>query len=72
MSLVEGRLAGRTIDADLKIWLKTTIDVRAERVAKREGISVQRAREETAARELSEAMRYKDFYNIDQKRLVLL
>jgi len=66
MSLVEGRLAGRTIDADLKIWLKTTIDVRAERVAKREGISVQRAREETAARELSEAMRYKDFYNIDQ------
>ncbi len=66
MSLVEGRLAGRTIDADLKIWLKTTLDVRAERVAKREGISVQRAREETVARELSEAIRYKDFYDIDQ------
>lgn len=66
MSLVEGRLAGRTIDADLKVWLKTALGVRAERVAKREGISVQMAREETVARELSEATRYKDFYNIDQ------
>lgn len=66
MSLVEGRLAGRTIDADLKIWLKTSLEVRAERVAKREGIPVQRAREDNVAREISEATRYKVFYNIDQ------
>jgi cytidylate kinase len=66
MALVEGRLAGRTIDADLKIWLKTTLEVRAERVAKRECITVQKALEDTRARELSEAMRYKAFYNIDQ------
>ncbi len=40
MALVEGRLAGRTIDADLKIWLKTSLEVRAQRIAKREGVPV--------------------------------
>lgn len=69
MALVEGRLAGRTIDADLKIWLKTSLEVRAYRVAKREGIPVQRALEENRTREQSEAMRYKTFYNIDQNDL---
>lgn len=67
MSLVEGRLAGRTIDADLKVWLKTSLDVRARRIAGREGIPVGQATEETRVRELSEATRYMTFYNIDQK-----
>jgi CMP/dCMP kinase len=66
MALVEGRLAGRTIDADLKIWLKTILEVRAQRVAKREGIPLQKALEDTRAREISEVARYKSFYNIDQ------
>jgi CMP/dCMP kinase len=66
MALVEGRLAGRTIDADLKVWLKTSLQVRAQRVAQREGITVQKALEDTLVRELSEATRYKTFYNIDQ------
>ncbi len=67
MALVEGRLAGRTIDADLKIWLKTSIEVRAQRIAKREGVLVAQALEDTRIRETSEAIRYRTFYNIDQQ-----
>lgn len=67
MALVEGRLAGRTIDADLKIWLKTSLDVRAQRISKREGIPVNQAMEDTRTRETSEALRYQTFYNIDQR-----
>lgn len=66
MSLVEGRLAGHTIDADIKIWLKTTPQVRAQRVAKREGISVEKALADNETRERVEATRYKTFYDIDQ------
>ncbi len=62
MALVEGRLAGHTIDAELKIWLKTTPLVRAQRVAKRESISVEKALEDNEAREQVEATRYKEFY----------
>ncbi len=65
MALVEGRLAGRTVDADLKVWLKASLDVRAQRIAAREDIPVQRAREETVTREACEAGRYKAFYGID-------
>ena len=67
MSLVEGRLAGRKIEADLKIWLKTSLEVRAQRISRREGIPVEQAMHETRTRELSEATRYKTFYDIDQK-----
>lgn len=63
--LVEGRLAGWTIDADLKIWLKTPLRVRSERIAKRENIPVHRAFDETSAREKCEICRYKNFYDID-------
>jgi cytidylate kinase len=66
-ALVEGRLAGRTIEADLKIWLKAPLVIRAERIARREGIPQARALEETSVRESSEATRYKMFYDIDQK-----
>ena len=64
-ALVEGRLAGLTIDADLKVWLKASLDVRAQRIAAREEIPVGRAREETVTREACEAARYKAFYGID-------
>jgi len=67
MALVEGRLAGRTIDADLKIWLKTSLEVRAQRISKREGIPVSQALDDTRTRETSEALRYQTFYNIDQR-----
>jgi len=64
-ALVEGRLAGWTIDADLKIWLKTPLRVRAERIAKREDVPVHRAYDETEAREKCELLRYRSFYDID-------
>jgi cytidylate kinase len=69
MALVEGRLAGRTIRADLKIWLKTSLQVRAQRISQRDGIPVQKALEDTLIRETSEATRYLTFYNIDQRDL---
>jgi cytidylate kinase len=63
--IVEGRLAGWTIDADLKIWLKTPLRVRAERIARREEIPVHRAFDETETRQKCEILRYKTFYEID-------
>jgi cytidylate kinase len=63
--IVEGRLAGWTIDASLKIWLKTPLRVRAERIAKREDIPVHRAYDETETRQKCEIARYKNFYDID-------
>jgi cytidylate kinase len=68
-ALVEGRLAGRTIDADLKIWLKASLEVRAERISRREGIQESQALEDTRVREACEALRYMKFYNIDQRDL---
>jgi len=68
-ALVEGRLAGRTIDADLKIWLKASLEVRAKRISGREGIPEGRALEDTRVREACEALRYMKFYNIDQRDL---
>jgi CMP/dCMP kinase len=68
-ALVEGRLAGRTIDADLKIWLKASLEVRAKRISRREGIPEGQALEDTRIREACEALRYKKFYNIDQRDL---
>lgn len=64
-ALVEGRLAGRTINADLKIWLKTPLDVRAERISRRENIPSRQAYDETYARELCELKRYMQYYHID-------
>jgi cytidylate kinase len=68
-ALVEGRLAGRTIDADLKIWLKASLEVRAQRISRREGVDESQALEDTRVREACEALRYMKFYNIDQRDL---
>ncbi|MCD1293487.1 cytidylate kinase [Methanocella sp. CWC-04] len=64
-TLVEGRLAGRTINADLKIWLKTPLEIRSERIAKRENISYDQAYDETRVREICELTRYRNYYEID-------
>jgi cytidylate kinase len=65
MSLVEGRLAGRTINTDMKIWLKTPIEVRAQRIARRENISFERALDDTRNKKICELTQYKKHYNID-------
>ena len=64
-SVVESRLSGWMVDADLKIWLKAPVDVRAERLAGREGQPVDAARAELMERERSEWARYKETYGID-------
>jgi cytidylate kinase len=63
--LLEGRLSGFLVDADLKVWLKAPIGVRAERIAKRESKSVPAAMSETSEREACERERYLNYYNID-------
>ncbi len=65
-AVVDGRLTAWLLpEAELKIWLKAPLEVRAERVARREGISYEQALRETKLREESEAKRYREIYGID-------
>jgi cytidylate kinase len=65
--VLESRLSGWLAGdhADLRIWLDAPLSVRAERIADREGKAVAETREETAARQGSEADRYEEYYGID-------
>ena len=65
--VLESRLAGwlAAEHADFRVWLDAPLDVRAARIADREDKAVDQAREETAAREGSEADRYFEYYDID-------
>ena len=65
--LLESRLAGwlAADQADIRIWLDAPLNIRAERIADREGKDVEVAREETKRREMSEAKRYMEYYNIE-------
>ncbi|MBS1263150.1 MAG: Cytidylate kinase [Methanonatronarchaeales archaeon] len=63
--VVEGRLAGWMVDADLKVWLKAPLEVRAKRVAARENQTVREAEGDIRRREECERERYGEFYGID-------
>ncbi|MFB6183655.1 MAG: (d)CMP kinase [Haloarculaceae archaeon] len=65
--VLESRLAGWMAGdyADLRVWLDAPLDVRAARIADREGKDVEQALEETRARAESEARRYEEYYGID-------
>lgn len=63
--VVESRLAGWMVQADVKVWLRAPIDVRAGRVAAREGMTVEDARSDVESREESERRRYRELYGID-------
>jgi len=67
--MIEGRLSGFLVDADLKVWLKAPLEIRAQRIAKRECKSLAKAMEETAIREQCERERYLSYYEIDIKDL---
>lgn len=67
--VVEGRLSWFFTDADLKIYLKAPLEVRAARVASRDGISHQQALEQVKLRESSEAKRYLKYYGLDPNDL---
>lgn len=63
--VVESRLSGWMVNADLKVWLDAPMEVRAARVAGREGQGSAAARDELLARERSEWSRYKTLYGIE-------
>ncbi|MDR7523635.1 MAG: cytidylate kinase family protein [Armatimonadota bacterium] len=63
--VVESRLSGWMVDADLKVWLDAPAEVRAARVAAREGQAAEAARAELAVRERSEWSRYRALYGIE-------
>src|SRR5262249_61892864 len=67
--MLEGRLAGylaaeHGLDA-LKVWLDASDEVRARRVAQREGADWQTVLEENRVRHGSDAKRYKTIYGYD-------
>lgn len=64
--VLESRLAGWLAGdhADFRIWFDAPLQVRAERIAEREGKDVEVALEETKRREESEKKRYMEYYNI--------
>jgi cytidylate kinase len=63
--VVESRLSGWMVDADLKVWLDAPLEIRAARVAGREGQGSGAARDDLLVRERSEWSRYKALYGID-------
>lgn len=63
--VIEGRLSARIVRADLRVWLKAPLEIRAGRIAKREGKSYEEVLEETIERERSEKLRYRKYYGID-------
>ncbi len=63
--VVEGRLSAWVIEDAMKVYIFAPEEVRIERIAKREGKSVEQVREETRKREEYERRRYKKFYGIN-------
>lgn len=63
--VVESRLAGWMVEADLRVWLRAPLGVRAARVARRESMSFEAAERELREREESEWQRYRELYGID-------
>lgn len=63
--IVEGRLSGFFVPAaDLKVWLKAPLEIRAQRVAGREHIAYEEALSAMKSREQSEHKRYEQYYGI--------
>jgi len=68
-AVVDGRLSGWVLKADIGVWLKAPLEVRAERIAGREGKRKAAALNETSLRDSSETRRYNTFYDIDVTNL---
>jgi len=69
--VVEGHLAAWIIKdyADVKVYLKADLKARADRLARREGISINDAVNEIKVREESNRRRYMAIYSIDTNDL---
>ncbi len=73
--IVEGRIAGwiahRNNIPALKVILNTDIETRAGRIVNRESGDIEKRKQEMLNRERSEALRYKNYYNIDLKDITI-
>ncbi len=67
--IVDGRLSGWVLKGDISVWLKAPLEVRADRIARRERKERAIALRETETRDSSEAARYLAFYDIDTANL---
>ncbi|MBN2014806.1 MAG: AAA family ATPase [Candidatus Altiarchaeota archaeon] len=63
--VVDGRLSGHFLNADLKIWLKAPIDIRIDRIAERDKKTKEDAKKDLIDRENSERKRYMEVYGIN-------
>ena len=64
-AVVEGRLSAWVVENSFKVFIFAPEDVRVERIAKREGKSIEKVREETRRREMYERSRYRKYYGIN-------
>lgn len=67
--VIDSRLSGWLVDGDLRVWLRAPIGVRAQRVAARDGTTVEAAQAEIEIREANEKRRYARLYRIDLDNL---
>jgi CMP/dCMP kinase len=63
--VIESRLSGWLVDGDVRVWLRAPVGVRAHRVAARDGMTVEAARDDIETREACERRRYAALYQID-------
>ena len=63
--VIDSRLGAYMLDPDFAIWLDASPEVEAKRVAGRDGVTVEKARELITERRASEAKRYKEIYDIN-------
>jgi predicted cytidylate kinase len=67
--VLEGRLAAQMLTRNnvkaFRVWLDAPIEVRAQRIAEREGGDAEAILRDVKVRERSERKRYKDIYGID-------
>lgn len=64
--IVEGRLSGWMVEnADLSIWVSASLQCRSDRISQRDGLDPGISYPLTRERQLCEARRYQDYYDID-------
>lgn len=69
--VIDGRLPSWVMGdfSDLRIYMTADLEERAERIAEREGITVEEARKRTEERDRDNRKRYMDYYGIDTREL---
>jgi cytidylate kinase len=68
-AVIDGRLSGLIMDANLKVWLRAPLETRTKRVCERDGKDYAKALEDVKNRGDSELKRYREIYDIDLRDL---